>query len=42
MVNVNMDTMGRFAFVDFQSEEMATEVLELDNVVSGRSGVRRA
>jgi hypothetical protein len=35
VVNVNMDTTGRFAFVEFQSEEMATKALEMDKVVGG-------
>jgi hypothetical protein len=30
-----MDTTGRFAFVEFQSEEMATKALEMDKVVRG-------
>jgi hypothetical protein len=35
VANVNMDTTGRFAFVEFQSEEMATKALEMDKVVRG-------
>lgn len=33
VVNVNMDTGGRFAFVEFQNREMATKALEMDKVV---------
>jgi hypothetical protein len=41
--NVNMDTTGRFAFVEFHSEEMATAAPGLDGKVGGgRSGGRRA
>lgn len=39
VVNINMDTTGRFAFVEFRSEEMASKALEMDKVVElcGRS-----
>ncbi|KAL4432874.1 hypothetical protein ABPG77_008200 [Micractinium sp. CCAP 211/92] len=33
VVNVNMDTGGRFAFVEFQNRDMATKALEMDKVV---------
>ncbi|EFN58712.1 hypothetical protein CHLNCDRAFT_50180 [Chlorella variabilis] len=32
VTNVNMDTTGRFAFVEFQTEDMATKALEMDKV----------
>jgi hypothetical protein len=33
VTNVNMDNTGRFAFVEFRTEEMATRALEMDKVV---------
>ena len=33
VVNVNMDGQGRFAFVEFQTHELATKALEMDHVV---------
>lgn len=40
VVNVNMDTGGRFAFVEFQNRDMATKALEMDKVggVGGGGG----
>lgn len=32
--NINMDSQGRFAFVEFQNDEMATKALEMDHIVS--------
>lgn len=39
VVNVNMDTTGRFAFVEFRNRMMATKALDMDKVVElcGRS-----
>ena len=31
--NINMDSQGRFAFVEFQNDEIATKALEMDHVV---------
>ena len=36
--NINMDPTGRFAFVEFTTEEMATKALEMDKVVGARGG----
>ncbi|PSC72638.1 splicing factor u2af 65 kda [Micractinium conductrix] len=33
VVNINMDTSGRFAFVEFQTREMATKAIEMDRLV---------
>ena len=33
VANINMDPGGRFAFVEFQKEDLATKALEMDRVV---------
>lgn len=36
VANINMDPGGRFAFVEFQKEELASKALEMDRVVRAR------
>lgn len=33
VANINMDTTGRFAFVELRTEEMATQALQMDKIV---------
>lgn len=42
VANINMDPGGRFAFVEFQKEELASKALEMDRVVRAGRGVEAA